>query len=340
MSSFVDELTEYVASLRSQDCPLFPEPLHWAILSNGDAEYQDSIILFGFEIGKDRPSLVAKTPRLPENSPVLQVEYDRLIELWGLLGPLAPARLPKPFALVNIQQRSTLLISYVEGQSLTRTSKKEPWQNLQQVRDLAVDAARSFREILDMTSTPLDAGEQVLTDFPMKAEKFRETYQLSEAENLAVKEILRQMETDRIKASHKVLIQGDFWHGNIIREASQGALMFIDWQYSRWATDVSLDVYLFLLAGALATVLQDSVEARAREIVCTLKKWRPEIIPAYLAAFGKPVGFSLLPVKYGMLACCLEMAVRVGMGFGYNHVNDPLWRMIFCELIDWPEENN
>jgi hypothetical protein len=115
--------------------------------------------------------------------------------------------------------------------------------------------------------------------------------------------------------------------------------MFIDWQYSHWSTDVSLDVYLFLMAGALASVSQGSADEQARAAKDVLLKWRPQIIPAFLAAYGAADRFSLLPAKYGMLVCCVEKAVRTVLDFGYNQSDDATWRSLFSELINIPADS-
>jgi aminoglycoside phosphotransferase (APT) family kinase protein len=241
--------------------------------------------------------------------------------------------------MVTLQQQPVLVISYVQGENLLRISKKTLGENPQQMLALAVDAAQSLRDILNQTATPLTVGEQVSLDFPQKVEKFKRLYPLTENGNRILADIVKQLEADRARVSHKVLIHGDFWHGNLIREAQHGNLMLVDWQNSRWATDVSLDVYLFLLAGALASAPRDSVDERVRGTVSTLLSWRSEVIPAYLAAFGKPTEYALLPIKAGMLVCCVEKAVRASLDFGYQHDDDLIWMLIFAELLNWPEES-
>jgi aminoglycoside phosphotransferase (APT) family kinase protein len=339
MASFIDDLSAYVLSLCLKDRQPFSSPFNWTILSNGGADYHDSIILFGFEGEKLIPSLVAKTPRLPENGWALQAEYDRLVDLWIFLGPEAALCLPQPIAMVTLRKQPVLIISYVHGESLLRMSKKVLWENPRRVLALAVDAARSLRDILDQTATSLAKGEQISSDFPQKVDKFKELYSLTESENRVIADLLERLETVRARASHKVLIQGDFWHGNMIREAHHGHLMFVDWQYSRWVTDVSLDVYLFLLAAALASVPKDSADEKVRGAVKILRNWQADIIPAYLAAFGKPTGYTLLPIKEGMLVCCIEKAVRASMDFGYHQADDQIWRFIFAEISSWQEES-
>jgi len=338
-TAFVDTLMSYILSLRRQGRPLFSPPIQWVILSNGDADFHDSIIFFGFEGTKSEPSLVVKVPRLPENGWALQVEYDRLVELWEHLGAEAVFRLPEPIAMVTLEKQPALVISYLPGESLLRSSKGKLWGNSEKVLALAVGAAQSLRDLNDRTATQLGDGERVPTDFQQKVEKFKKIYILTEHEDQILVSLVKHTESVAAMASHKVLIQGDFWHGNMIRNAVYGNLMFVDWQYSLWSTDVSLDVYLFLLAGALAATPQGSVEERARETMEVLLQWRPKIIPAYLDAYGRPDRYTLLPARYGMLVCCVEKAVRSSLDCGYNQADAAIWRLLFAELINLPEGN-
>ncbi|MBI5296224.1 MAG: aminoglycoside phosphotransferase family protein [Chloroflexi bacterium] len=337
--AFVDLLASYLSSLRSGNGPLLSAPLHWTILTNGGMDPHDCIILFLFEAQHSRPSLVAKIPRLPEDGRALQVEYERMTEVWGLLGDEAVFRIPRPIAMLNLEGQPALVLSYLPGESLLRASKRMVWEQPQQVYSLAVDAGKSLREVMDRIATPLAHGERVPTDFLQKVEKFRAMYSLTEREEGALQDLMGCLASLEGRATHKVLIQGDFWHGNMIRNSDHGRLMFVDWQYSHWATDVSLDVYLFLLAGALADTPQASVEDRARGAVEALVRWRPKIIPAYLQAFGKPAHYTLLPVRQGMLLCCVEKAVRASMDAGFDLTNDLIWRHYFSELLHLPEGN-
>jgi hypothetical protein len=114
--------------------------------------------------------------------------------------------------------------------------------------------------------------------------------------------------------------------------------MLVDWQFARWSVDVSMDVYFFLLAGALSATRNIPVEERAQEAFHLLDQWRAKVIPEYLSAYGKPERYGLLPPKQGMLLCCVEKAVRPALEFGYRHPDDALWRHLFAELLKWPDE--
>jgi len=335
---FMDTLTTYIASLRRQGKPLLSPPLHWVILSNGAADLHDCIIIFVFEANKTQPALVVKVPRLPEDGLALQLEYDRLVELWKHLGPYAAFRVPEPVAMLTLGAQPAFVVSYIHGESLLRASKHKIWEKPEMVYSLAIDAAEFLRDIVDRTTTQLQDGENVPTDILQKIEKFREMYHFAEREDQALQGLIKNVESMRRSATHKTLIQGDFWHGNMIRNSRHGKLMLVDWQYSRWSTDVSLDVYLFLLAGALASAPQFPVEERARGAMEVLLQWRPKIIPDYLQAFGKPDQYTLMPARYGTLLCCVEKAVRASMDLGFDQVNDLIWRLLFAELVNLSDE--
>ncbi len=323
--TFSDALTRIAAS-RSPHA----SRLRWTLHSNGGADLNDNVIFLGFERGKRNPSLVAKVPRLPSNNWVVQTEYARLSEIWTLLDKDAPRRLPEPIALAEVNGQAALVISYVQGQGLIHSSRKGLWRDSARLLDLARDAARSLREIHERASKPLAASERVPSDLPRKIEAFRKFFSPSEEESRLLTEFEQAVSAQ--VSTHQTLIQGDFWHGNIIRGAKHGDLMLIDWQYARWDSDASLDVYLFLLAGALANTPTDDAQAKARGAAELLAQWRAEIIPAYLATYGAADKFSLLPARLGMLQCCVEKATRAALDFGANQSDAEAWRWLFYEL--------
>lgn len=339
MAVFVDNLSDYIASIQMEGRLPFSAPFHWVILSNGLAKHDDSVIFFGFENKAPNPVLVVKVPRLPENAWSLQIEYDRLVELWGLLGDEAVYRLSQPIAMVNLEGQPALITTYLRGKNWLHGARSKLWDDPEQILALAVDVAQSLRDIMDRTATPLKANEKVPSDFQKKAEKFQQMYLLSSYEKRVVADLLKDVESACRNANCRVLVQGDFWHGNMIRSEEHGKLMFIDWQYSRWSTDVSLDVYLFLLAGCRASVSGESDQEKARKAAEVLSTWKDKIIPAYLTAFGKPDGYVLLPMRSGMLMCCIEMATRLSIDLGADQPEDIVWRYLFKELSDWQNEN-
>lgn len=321
--TFPDALTRLTTSRASRP--------RWTLHSNGGADLNDNVIFLGFERGQRDPSLVAKVPRLPSNNWVVQTEHAHLSEIWSLLGREAPRRLPEPIALAEVNGQSALVISYVQGQGLIHSSRQGLWRDPARLLELSRDAARSLREIHERASKPLAAGERLPSDLPRKIETFRKLFSPSEEESRALQE-LEQAHGLESLPTFKTLLQGDFWHGNLIRGAAHGELMLIDWQYARWDSDVSLDVYLFLLAGALANISTDDPREKARGAAELLSQWRAEILPAYLAAYGAADKFSLLPARLGMLQCCVEKATRAALDFGANQSDAEAWRWLFYEL--------
>jgi len=339
MKPFLDELSAFAVSISDGRSTLFAPPFHWVCLANGDADFQDNVIFFGFDARQTDPVLAAKVPRLIKNGWMLQTEYARLVELWDCMGTAAVNYVPKPYGSISLQDRSVLVISYVPGESLTRLSRRSFWADSRQVTELAVEAARTLRELNRLTERPIQHSDDLNPGLQKKANKFRELFDLVAEENQALSELVRIVDEKTQSASQEVLIQGDFWHGNMIRDKKRRTLIFVDWQFARWSADVSMDVYFFLLAGALSATGSRPVEERAKEAFRLLRSWRKDVIPEYLAAYGQPEHYLLLPQKYGMMLCCVEKATRSALEFGYSHPDDRMWRYLFAELLQWPAEN-
>lgn len=328
MRSLVKDLK---SSLVSHSRRLIENDIHWLLMSNGAADLNDNVIFFGFEGNNNGPSFVAKVPRLPRNERIVKIEYEYLIEVWDRLGNDAAVYVPEPLALFQVGRQPVLVISFLPGETLLYSNKKKIWHNTEDVLSLSQEVAHSLRQLHDKVSAPLKENEQVPSDFLLKVETFIRLYKPTEKEQQTLAEL-----TDRLKSyttSYKTIIQGDVWHGNIIRNAVHGNLMLTDWQYARWSTDVSLDVYLFLMAGAVA-MTQGSDEKHANMAIGVLKKWRSSVFPAYLSAYGVADRLSLLPAKYGMLLCCVEKAVRTVLDFGHNQSDDLTWRNMFSVLVN------
>ncbi|HKG52846.1 MAG TPA: aminoglycoside phosphotransferase family protein [Anaerolineales bacterium] len=340
LTSFVNDLSSLALSLREGKKELFSAPLHWTILSNGDADFHDNVIFFGFEANKSDPVLVAKVSRLIENGWMLKAEYEHLAELWNCIGEDAESYVPKPYAMTTLQERPVLVISYASGESLARLSPKSFWTDSKQVLALAKEAAHSLRNLNRLTERPIEKVESKTLRFLEKAEKFRDLFKISGEEEHALMTLVEKVNICTKLAEHKVLIQGDFWHGNMIRDKKRKSLMFVDWQFARWSVDVSMDVYFFLLAGALAATENETIEQHAKDAFRLLNEWRKDIIPEYLFAYGVPEYYVLLPQKYGMMMCCVEKAVRSALEFGYSHPDDIVWRSLFAELINWSNEDS
>jgi phosphotransferase family enzyme len=339
MTAFVDDLSSFVLSLGEQSAEFFSSALHWTILANGDADFHDNVIFFGFEASKPDPVLVAKVPRLPENGWMLKTEYDHLVELWNCIGEDAGSYVPKPYGLTTLQGRPVLVLSYASGESLAQLSPKSFWTDSKRVLTLAREAARSLRDLNRRTESPIEQAESRDMRFLEKAQKFSELFQVSGEDARALNALVETLNLRVVSAKHRVLIQGDFWHGNMIRDKRRKKLVLIDWQFARWSADVSMDVYFFLLAGALSATENAAVVQHAKDAFRLLSKWQKDILPEYLFAYGVPEHYVLLPPKYGMMLCCVEKAVRSTLEFGYSHPDDLVWRSLFAELMNWPDEN-
>src|ERR1043165_6051609 len=284
LTSLVDDLSSFALSLSDGQKELFASPLHWTILSNGDADFHDNVIFFGFNGNQENPVLVAKVPRLVENGWMLKLEYERLVELWNVIGASAASYIPKPYALTTLQDRPVLMISYAPGESLTRLSARSFWTNSRQVLGLARDAAHSLRNLNRLTERPREENESKDSSFLEKVEKFKDLFQITPEEERILSNLAEAVKVRRASASHQVLIQGDFWHGNMIRDEKRRSLMFIDWQFAQWSVDVSMDVFFFLLAGALSATKNETAEEHARDAYRLLSEWQKDVIPEYLFA--------------------------------------------------------
>ena len=339
MKSFLEELSAFALSLSEGERKLFSTPFRWLCLANGDADFHDNVIFFGFTGEQTAPALVAKVPRLVKNGWMLKTEYDHLVELWDCIGAEAVKYVPKPFGLTSLQDRQVLMISYISGESLTRLSRTSFWGDSAKVTALARDAARTLRDLNRLTENTIKPDESLQPDFQAKADLFRKYFPHSADEDRQLSLLTQRLEESWRTASHEILLQGDFWHGNMIRDKQRGTLMFVDWQFARWSVDVSMDLYFFLLAGALSATGKGPAKERAKLAYQLLNDWRAEVIPAYLIAYGKPEHYVLLPQKQGMLLCCVEKSIRSIHEFGYSHSDDLLWRYLFEELQSWPDED-
>lgn len=339
MKSFLEELSANVLALSTREQWRFSGPLHWVCLANGDADFHDNLILFGFHAKESDPVLVAKAPRLVENGWMLDAEYNHLVELWSCMGANAASYVPRPYGLTSIQERPVLILSHVRGESLTRLSPRSFWAHRERVLGLAKNAARTLRDLNQSTESPTAQDDPLYSAFQAKAEKFREIFQLTPGEGRALLELVNRVEQDSKTASHKILIQGDFWHGNMIRDPESSVIRLVDWQFARWSVDASPDVYFFLLAGALSATGDAPPEERAAMAFRLLREWQKDVIPEYLASYGIPDHYVLLSRKDGMMLCCVEKAVRSRLEFGYSHSDDLLWRQLFGQLMHWPDQD-
>jgi aminoglycoside phosphotransferase (APT) family kinase protein len=220
-----------------------------------------------------------------------------------------------------------------------RSANRGFWSSAERAIELVRDAGCALRRLHDRASHPVVDASRSVTDFKRRAVGFSRLFSLSTVEQSALADTLKRLEKASLKAKREVLLQGDFWHGNLIRRPRSGELVFVDWQFAHWSADVSTDVYFFLLAAAFTGAPYGTGPERARGAAARLLEWRSTLIPAYLEAYGQPNEFVLLPLREGMLAACIEKAVRPAMDFGYSHPDDLMWRLLFSELASWPAEN-
>src|SRR6266540_4632073 len=208
ITSFLDDLSSFVLMLSDGKKELFSSPLHWMILSNGDADFHDNVIFFGFDDSQAEPVLVAKIPRLAENGWMLKVEYNHLVELWNCIGEEATSYVPKPYAMTTLQERPVLVLSFASGESLTRLSPKSFWRNSRQVLALAREAARSLRDLNRLTERPIQQAESKDSRFLEKVEKFIDLFQITREEKRALTSLGETLNNLTTSAKHQVLIQG------------------------------------------------------------------------------------------------------------------------------------
>ncbi len=341
MSSILSQLTDYVFQntwIINKSGGNFQ--IDWLITTSGETSFHDNVLIFGFVNGNPNPSLVGKACRLPENGWMLRDEFKNLKIMWTKLGKCAAAYLPKPLAFKTFGTQPVLLTNFINGESLQQIAKGPFWKKNKHVKSLMIQAAKSLREIHEMTSTSIDSDEEVLSDFPLKANTFMKMFEFDKRETLVIKELVENVTNITHSEKCKVMIQGDFWHGNLIKNVEKNRLFIIDWQFARWEKDTSLDLFLFPLAAAVAASPQESASIRAFHAAKILQLWQHDILPTYFASYGRPLSYTILPERQGMLLSCIEKAARSVSDFGRRHQDDHLWRNLFRELMDWPNHTN
>ena len=95
MRPFLDDLSAFAFSISDGGHALFNAPFQWVCLANGDADFQDNVIFFGFDARAADPVLVAKVPRLVKNGWMLKTEHDHLVDLWDCMGNTAVDYVPR-----------------------------------------------------------------------------------------------------------------------------------------------------------------------------------------------------------------------------------------------------
>ncbi|MEW5985374.1 MAG: aminoglycoside phosphotransferase family protein [Chloroflexota bacterium] len=306
----------------------------WLLVANSDAGLHNNVLLFGLANGSAAPTCVAKICRSPEASWVIEKEYSNLTTLWQALGDEAAGRAPRPLGLHRHGRDLVFLMAYCPGRSWL-TERRSLWRDERRLRDRFGRAARALRELHDRTAT---AGQPSITSsvFRAQANAFQALYRppAGEVAELArLQTVVGQRQSD---VRRHILLQGDFWPGNIVVNTQTGRLAVVDWQAARWSPDASQDVYLFILAAAVEAAPPGSPGQRALAAADLLASWSRVLIPTYLEAYGQPAGYALLPLRDGLLATCVEMATRPYLTFGVQQEDGLLWRALFAELRLWP----
>lgn len=337
MTNTIDHLNRFVRRSwpeRTNEDRIKSQEFSWVIFSsNGGTTLNDNVLIFGFPEKQLEPALVAKVCRLPENGRILQAEYERLVEAWKFLGAEAVNRLPRPLALEKAGQEHILVTTYLSGESLLEATRSSLWNNSARLRDFGIEAAQFLKLFNQVTAVPIGSDINFKTDFNEKVHLFSNLFSLNRTEIKILEKLTTMVEQKVSEAWKQIIIHGDFWHGNMIHGTGHGKLMLVDWQYARWAVDASPDIYLFPLAAALAAAPYGPQKDRAVTAAQIFLKWQPEWISAYLKAYGRPDGYVMLPQTEGLLACCVEMAVRPTYNFNCPSSDDILWRTLFSELV-------
>ena len=196
----------FAASISDGGHALFNAPFQWVCLANGDADFQDNVIFFGFDAGAADPVLVAKVPRLVKNGWMLKTEHDHLADLWDCMGNTAVDYVPRIYGFTSIQDRSVLMISYVPGESLTRLTRKSFWADPRQVTALARQAAGTLRAVNEMTARPVQQSVDISLTLQKNADRFRGLFELNKDEDHALSDLVRTVNEKSRTVSHDVLI--------------------------------------------------------------------------------------------------------------------------------------
>lgn len=318
-----------------------PAAWHWVLQTNGAYAAHNNLLLFGFPASQRQPALVAKICRTPRHSHTLQTEYLRLRQLWQALGERAAGRAPHPLALAQHGADRALLMTHCPGDPLL-AAPAHFWQNQAQVEKLLQQAAAWLRQLHQYAARPEEAGmvdeaSTLEADFGRKADAFAGIFPLPAAAQEELGRLTRQVAQAQANAAGCTLLQGDFWPGNVLlpdaADDAAPAMTLVDWQFSRWDRHTTLDVYLFIIVCAVkSTPYTPSYADRSQQAAQALLAWRASLLPAYLAAYGQPAPCRLLPSRAGVLACCVELAVRPYLAFGVMQADASQWQTLFSEI--------
>ena len=75
-------------------------------------------------------------------------------------------------------------------------------------------------------------------------------------------------------------------------------------------------------------------ENKAKCAAQLIAEWREEWMRVFSECYAPPTGSVLLPERNGMLACCVEMAVRNQWEVNCQSNEDFFWFSLFHELVN------
>ena len=307
-----------------------PIDLEWLLFANGSPSPHNNLFFFGFSSGQDTPIYVAKRCRSSIHNRTIRNEYERLRDLWRVFGTDAIKLAPEPLALAEQGKDLTLMMSFCDGKTLL-SRLFSPWKENEQMLQLWRQAAVLLRTVHRQTAvSPPPASSQF--NFALMVDTFIELFSPTATETKELASLIESVAQSQTNTA--VLLHGDFWPGNIIIRSDNAALMLIDWQFSRWSCDASLDLYLFPLVCAIQATPNSPPATQSVAAADMLMAWQANLLPSYLQTYGTAAGCGLLSLRAGLLAVCVEMAVRPSFTFGIQQEDSLLWRALFTELSE------
>lgn len=331
----IDYLNDVVAQNWRNWYPTAVPALEWLLLTNGGTALHDNVVFLGTPKRERQPQLVAKVCRWPGHNQTTAHEFEQLTAVWQQLGSQAPGHIPRPLHFGQRGADHLLLTDYFTGSTLTNRLRAAA-DSMGKMVTLLQQAASWLRLLHERTARPRTAHLPLShTPYP---HRFAALFVLQALEHAALQEVATAVSTHTAAATTQLVQHGDFWPGNILLRAD-GQLAFIDWQFSTWTTDPNFDLYFLPLATAVSLSGSGSPEQRGQRVAQQLASWHHTLIPQYLAAYGRPTSYQLLPPRTGFMWACVTAAARPVETFGIMQDDAPLWRTVFAALVggigDW-----